>query len=189
VKLLPKNIGILSFLGPFVQHQNIFQSLGVHVTLLKEPQDLDSVDALVIPGSETKALETALQDIFPAIAKRIHEKMPIFLTGEACVLLSEEAKTPLSFKKMNIKSFQNTSLRRFNEEIYLSFSDTKKYNAPYVRSPEIDKIAKNFTVLASKENTPHEAVCIEKDNILAMTFYPELSEDKRMHEYFITKIP
>ena len=189
MKLLPKNIGILSFLGPFVQHQSIFQSLGVHVTFIKEPEDLDSVDALVIPGSETKALEIALKDIFPVIQKRIHEKMPIFLTGEACVLLSEESKTPLSCKKMDIQSFQNNSIRRFNEEIYLSFSDTKKYNAPYVRSPKINKIAKHFTILASKEKIPDEAVCIEKDNILAMTFYPELSNDKRIHEYFITKIP
>ncbi|MBT4936981.1 hypothetical protein HON22_03600 [Candidatus Peregrinibacteria bacterium] len=188
MRLLPKNIGILSFLGPFKKHQEIFESLGVMSSFVKSLEDLESVDALVIPGTEIASLHFSLKELLPYVSKRQKEGMPLFLTGEALVLLAEAELTDISFKKMDIQKFHIDSPRRFNEDIRLSFSDTRDFSAPYVRPPKIQRVSKGFHVLASKRHDASEPVCIEKDNILACSFYPEFSGDKRIHEYFLTKI-
>lgn len=186
--LLPKNIGILSFLGPFKKHKELLDSLGVISSFVKNLEDLESVDALIIPGTEIASLHFALKDLLPEIARRTSNMMPLLLTGEASVLLSESEMTPISFKKMDIKKFSVKDNRRFNENIRLSFSDTRDFFAPYVRSPKIQRLGKGFDILASRKHDADEAIFIEKDNILATSFYPEFSDDKRIHEYFLTKI-
>lgn len=188
MKLLPKNIGILAFLGPFLKHKEMFEKMGVLCTAVKTLEDLDAVDALVIPGTEIASLHFALKELLPAIAERVKDGMPLLLTGEACVLLSEEENTALFTRKLHIKKYQKDSSKRFNEAIRLNFSDTKNFTGIFVRPPEIEKIPKNITVLADKESDGEDAVMIEKDSILACTFYPEFGSDPRIHEYFVTKI-
>ena len=188
MKLLPRNIGILAYMGPFMNHKQILEKMDLFVTLVKNKTDLESVDALIIPGTEVASLHFALEDMLSAIKARTNEGMPLLLTGEACVLLNEEEKTALSEKRMKIEKFSNPDNKRFNEELRLTFSDTRHFNADFVRSPKITHIAKGYKVLADKETDGEEAVMIEKENIIACTFYPEFNSDPRIHEYFITKI-
>ncbi len=70
----------------------------------------------------------------------------------------------------------------------ISFSDTKSFCGVFVRPPKISNTAKPFHVIATKEEDGEEAVCIEYENILACTFYPEFTSDLRVHEYFLTKV-
>jgi len=188
MKLLQKNIGIVAFLGPYMQNKKLLDSLGVHTTFVKTLEDLESVDALIIPGTEYIPLRFSLKELFPAIMKRVQEGMPLLLTGAASLLLDEKKETPLSCKKMNIQSYEPKNNKRYNEQVRLQFSDTREFTAVFVRSPVCLQLGKGFLVLSEKQSDGGEVIMMEQDNILSCTFYPELSEDIRIHEYFVTKI-
>lgn len=188
MKILPKNIGILAYLGPFMHHKILLENMGAITSSVKTKEDLEGVDALIIPGSEVASLHFALAELLPAIFERVKDGMPLFLTGEASVLLSHMEKTALSDRHMIIEKFSSSKKKRFNENIRLSFSDTRHFEAKFVRPPSFQKVAKGFSVLANKETDGEEAVMIEKDQVIACSFYPELGSDPRIHEYFLTKI-
>ena len=191
MKLLSKNIGIIAFLWAYKKHKKMFDILWVKTTYIRNIEDLNKVDALVIPGSEIVPLSFAIQDLLPEIRKRLSDKMPIMLTGEACLLLNEDHKTYLAHKnlkveKTNQNNFDNWNLIK-NTDLFFEKFDTKPFNATFIRSPEILKKPVWFKNLALL-NEWEDHVCIENKYILACTFYPELWNDTRIHEYFITKI-
>ena len=186
--ILPKNIGILSFLGPFTKNQDIFNNLGVYSTLIKTSADLDAVDALVIPGTEILALKNIIHDIIPNILARIKQDMPIFITGGASCILSKHEKSLLSFFGMKMKFDFSSEKKFFKRNIRLNFSDTNTFEAIFLRSPIIIHHPKYFQVVSRSDLDQETPVCLEYKNILICTFYPEFSNDYRLHEYFLTKI-
>jgi 5'-phosphate synthase pdxT subunit len=188
MEFLKKNIGVLSFLGPFKKHLEILKELDTLAMEVKNLEDLESIDALIIPGTEIASLHFALTELLEEIKKRTDDKMPLLLTGEASILLDEEERTPLSFKNMRIEKHKSPQESNFEEMIKLAFSDTKHFPAKFLRSPSFIKINKNFKNLAYLNSDGEEACLIESGNIIATSFYPEFCEDKRIHEYFITKI-
>lgn len=188
MKILPKNIGILAYLGPFMHHKIMLENMAFQTSFVKTEEDLNGVDALIIPGSEIASLHFALEELLPKIFERVKDGMPLLLTGEASVLLSHTEKTPLSDRYTEIKKFSPGDSKRFNEHIRLSFSDTRHFEAKFIRSPLFKKIGKGFSILSNKETDGESPVMIEKDQLIACAFYPELGNDPRIHEYFVTKI-
>ena len=188
MRILPKNIGVLAFLGPFKKHGGILKKMNINFTYVKTVEELNEVDALIIPGSEISALYLGAYDLLPFIAFRVKEGMNLFLTGEAAVLLSKEEKSELSFRRIHIKKYHKQATRQYTENLRLSFSDTRFFPGFFLRSPVIEKIDKKFRVLATKESDGTNIVCMENHNILISTFYPEFTDDIRLHEYFLTKI-
>ncbi len=190
MQILPKNVGILAFLGPYVHHKIILDKLGIFSSYVKNNKDLDSVDALIIPGTEISSLQFALKYLLPEIIERVNDGMPILLTGEASALLSESDKTKISFnfRGLKIKKYSSKTEKRFDKNIQLSFSDTREFLSKFIKSPKILQLPNSFRVLAVADSNREEIVLIENKNILACIFYPELSDDVRIHEYFLTKI-
>lgn len=191
MKLLSKNIGIIAFLGAYKKHKQIFDKIWVKTTYIRNIEDLDKVDALVIPGSEIVPLSFSIEELLPEIRKRLRDKMPIMLTGEACLLLNEDHKTYLAHKNLRIEKIQHNDFDDetliYDTDLFFEKFDTKPFNATFIRSPKIQKKPIWFKNLALL-NEWEDHVCIENDCILACTFYPELWDDTRVHEYFVTKI-
>lgn len=187
MKIINKIVGVLGYMGTFKKHQEILNQMGIECILVKSKEELDSCDALIIPGTEISALKIPLDPLLPEIKQRIEDSMPLMITGESCVLLSEKELTPISWPKLIIERFSIESNKEYLEKLKLNFLDTKDFEAVFLRSPQIKKINKNFKIMAEKRENG-EIVMIENKNIIACTFYPELSHDLRIHEYFVTKI-
>ena len=188
MKLIPKNIGILGFLGPFTKHKQLLDKMNVLSTYVKTKEDLDSVDALIIPGAEVTSLNLALKEIFEELVERVRNGMPLFLTGEALLLLTESENNPLKFRKLKVNEFISGENKYYQENVRLLFSDTKDYKAHYIKSPTIAQITSDFTPLSFSSSDGEVPIIIQNNGILATTFYPEFSADQRIHEYFITLI-
>ena len=188
-------IGVLSLQGDYQNHINRLRELSIDSKKVRYPNDLDLLDALIIPGGESTTMSNLIdkQGLYEVINNFISTK-PVYGTCAGLILLSSIIKNNNQLKK-NIKSFKvldmeierngwGRQINSFIKEIKIK-PFKKKYKAIFIRAPKIKSLNKDIEVLSQFSNTP---VMIKKGHILGTTFHPELTEDKRIHEYFINMI-
>ncbi len=165
------------------------------VNLIRQKQDLDKVDALIIPGGESTAISRTLirSGLFETIRNRISDDtLAIMGTCAGCVLLAkkindnEDAKVT-SLATMDIEVQRNAFGRQKKScECILDFKGfTKPYGAVFIRAPVITKVWNDCEVLAKLDK---KIVAARQHRFLALSFHPELTTDLRVHEYFLEMI-
>jgi 5'-phosphate synthase pdxT subunit len=180
MKPLLKTVGILSSVGAVKEHKKILDALGVHSREVQKASDLDSIDALIIPGGSILPLEISFKALLPALKERIQDSMNVLFTGNALLLTRLlKIQKEISFLSFDIKK----EITPYSEEISLTFSDTKPFLAHYIHHITLTKFHK---IIPLSETLP--SPIFEYQSLLFCTFYPELSDDYRIHEYFLTKI-
>jgi 5'-phosphate synthase pdxT subunit len=181
------NIGVLALQGAFDVHAKRLTELGAAAHLIRKPEDLSRLDALVIPGGESttflKHLERA--GFYSVLDTFVHSK-PVFGTCAGCILLAKEVHNPpqRSFAVLDI-AVERNAYGRQNDSVILSAVTTLPggpMEMVFIRAPRISRIAADIEVLARRDN---DAVLIRSGRILAATFHPELSDDHRVHELFL----
>lgn len=166
------------------------------VVKIKHRGIVKSCDALVIPGGESTTIGRLMQreNIFEEIITEVkRNELPILGTCAGLVLLAKEgdeevAKTgqPL-LGLMDVKVKRNAFGRqRDSFELFLNMSIFKDpFHAVFIRAPSITNAAENVEVLAT---LGEDIVAARQGNILALSFHPELTKDRRIHNYFLDLI-
>jgi 5'-phosphate synthase pdxT subunit len=181
------HIGVLALQGAFDVHARRLAELGAQATLVRKPEQLASLDALVLPGGESttflKHLERAgFYDVLNAF---VHTK-PTFGTCAGCILLAKDVENPpqASFAVLDI-TVQRNAYGRQNDSLIL----TEKNSLPggplemvFIRAPRISRLGPGIETLATRDGTP---TLIRQGHTLAATFHPELTEDTRVHQLFL----
>ena len=183
-------IGILALQGDFHEHQVCFNKLSVETQLVRSISDLNQCDSLVIPGGESTTISKLLNisNLDSEIITKSKNGMPLWGTCAGLILISNKIieGDPNPLKLMNIKTSRNFYGRQvdsFVEKIDL-FDDNDEFEAIFIRAPKIMEIGKNVDILATTDdNSP---VAVQSKNILGTTFHPELTDDLRIHKYFIS---
>ena len=185
-------IGVLSLQGDYESHINILKSLKVEYLKVKYKNQFKDINALIIPGGESTTISNLIdkENLYMTIVKFLKNK-PVYGTCAGLILLSNDIinnnKKIKLFKILDIKVHRNgwgRQIESFTEKITIrSFKD--KYNAVFIRAPKITYCNKNIEVLSKYSNTP---IMIRKDNILGTTFHPELTDDIRIHQYFLDMV-
>lgn len=180
-------IGVLALQGDFREHINILHRCNVEAIPVKLPEDLQSIDGLIIPGGESTTIGKLMQrhDLDNAIMKKYENGVPIYGTCAGAILLSKDivGSSQPRLKLLEISIKRNDYGRQINSfETELDISSIGKFKGIFIRAPVISKIRNGIRVLSELNGNP---VFIEKSNILASTFHPELTNDKRIHEYFL----
>jgi 5'-phosphate synthase pdxT subunit len=180
-------IGVLALQGAFDVHAKRLAELGATTLLVRKPEDLTTLDALVIPGGESttflKHLERA--GFYDALDSFVHTK-PVFGTCAGCILLAKEVTNPpqRSFGVLDI-AVERNAYGRQNDSVILH-ADTTLPGGPmemvFIRSPRISHLGVGIEALAHRNGDP---VLVRQGRILAATFHPELSEDRRVHQLFL----
>jgi len=180
-------IGVLSLQGDFREHMQMLEKCKVDAVPVKLPEDLEDVNGLIIPGGESTAIGNLMQkyNLDKKIMQKYQSGMAIYGTCAGAILLakdifgSEQPRLGL----LDISVARNNYGRQIDSfESELNIDKIGKFNGIFIRAPVIEKIDNGIKVLSRLKNNP---VLIQKDNILASTFHPELTNDKRVHEYFI----
>ncbi|HEX4154076.1 MAG TPA: pyridoxal 5'-phosphate synthase glutaminase subunit PdxT [Acidobacteriaceae bacterium] len=187
------HIGVLALQGAFDVHAKRLAELGATTCLVRKPEDLDApednrkIDALVIPGGESttflKHLERA--GFYDALDSFVHTK-PVFGTCAGCILLAKEVTNPpqRSFGVLDI-AVERNAYGRQNDSVILN-AETTLPGGPmemvFIRSPRITHLGAEVEALAHRNNDP---VLVRQGRILAATFHPELSDDRRVHQLFL----
>jgi pyridoxal 5'-phosphate synthase pdxT subunit len=180
-------IGVLAIQGDFEAHANALREAGAEAVLVRRPEQLADVDGLVIPGGEsTTFLKFLERDGFLGALQDFVRSKPSFGTCAGCILLAKEVVHPTqqSLGVLDATVERNAYGRQIDSVI--ETAKTKLEGGPlemvYIRAPRIVKTGPDVKVLAEREGFP---VLVEQGKIMAATFHPELSPDRRVHERFV----
>lgn len=181
------SIGVLALQGDFEAHTLALREAGAEPILVRRPEQLSQIDGLIIPGGEsTTFLKFLERDGFLASLQQFVQTKPTFGTCAGCILLAKEVLHPSqpSLGVLDATVERNAYGRQIDSTI--ETAPTQLPGGPlemvYIRAPRIVKTGPAVKVLAQRDNFP---VLIEQDNLLATTFHPELSADRRVHQHFV----
>ena len=180
-------IGVLALQGDFDAHRRRLEELGAEVVLVKRPEQLGEIDGLVIPGGESGTFLKLLGEDGLAKLKDFVRAMPTFGTCAGCILLAAEVENP---KQAGLGALDITVRRNaYGRQIDSSIREGRFLNHPiemvFIRAPKIERVGPGVEVIATEGN---DAVLVRKGKTLAATFHPELSDDRRIHQYFLSLI-
>ncbi len=183
-------IGVLAVQGSFAEHMQVLRGLASEVRLVRSPEELDGLSALVIPGGES----TTIGDFLGrhGLAEAINADLPIFGTCAGMIVLAKkmvgkQKEGQSLLKKMDITVERNAYGRQtesFEGEIRLAWDDTP-FPGVFIRAPRIAEYAEDVKVLAWRGDA---AVLVQQEKYLACAFHPELTDDDRIHRYFIEEV-
>lgn len=186
-------IGVLALQGAFAAHIGVLKRLGPDVREVRLPVDLDECDALVMPGGESTTMSKLLESsgLFDPIAKRIADGMPVFGTCAGMILLAREVldgrPDQRSFGALDIAVQRNAYGRQvdsFETDIAVGGLD-HAFHAVFIRAPRITRFGSDVQVLAEHDGAP---VLVRSNAVMAASFHPELSDDDRVHQMFLTLV-
>jgi len=182
-------IGVLALQGAFAAHSDCLASIGVQSVEVRTPEQLNSVDALLMPGGESSTMSQLLESsgLFDPISLRIADGMPVFGTCAGMILLASEIldgrSDQRSFSAIDISVRRNAFGRQVDSFESTINSPVGEFHGVFIRAPRIERVGDGVEVLGSINNEP---VLVRQGNVLAASFHPELSNDARLHEYFVS---
>ncbi len=182
-------IGVLALQGDFAAHRRRLEELGAEVIEVRKPDQLDDIDALVIPGGESSTFLKLLgEQGFQKLSEFVHSK-PTFGTCAGIILLAKNIENPAQqgLGALDITVRRNAYGRQIDSSI-LTLA-TKLGPEPleqvYIRAPRIERAGAAVEVLAERDGYP---VLVRQGKVMAATFHPELGDDPRVHAEFLKMV-
>ena len=182
-------VGVLALQGAFAAHSDCLTSIGVQSIEVRTPEQLSCVDALLMPGGESSTMSQLLESsgLFDPIAARIADGMPVFGTCAGMILLASEILDGRSdqrnFSAIDISVRRNAFGRQVDSFEATIKSSVGDFQGVFIRAPRIERVGDQVEILGSINDEP---VLVRQGNVLAASFHPELSNDARLHEYFVS---
>jgi 5'-phosphate synthase pdxT subunit len=186
-------IGVLALQGDVREHLRALAACGADAVPVRRPEELDRVDALVIPGGESTTISKLAVDfgVFEPVAKRIADGMPVYGSCAGMILLASTVldgrPDQRSFGAIDMTVRRNAFGRQVDSfEAALDFADSP-YHAVFIRAPWVETVGADVEVLGRVTDGPATGriVAVRQGTVLATAFHPELTGDLRVHGYFV----
>lgn len=189
-------IGVLALQGDFAEHIKMLRRLNVEAFEVRLPGQLQGLDGLIIPGGESTTIGK-LAEAYGLLEplRRFGEQHAIWGTCAGAIFLSRDARRPQPLLGlMDIQVQRNAFGRQVDSfEADLDVPGLKQpagrpvpYHAVFIRAPIIESVAGDARVLASTADG--RIVAARQGHLLATSFHPELTDDTRFHEYFLSLV-
>jgi len=187
-------IGVLALQGDFSEHVSMLKKIGVEAVEVRLPKHLDGLGGLIIPGGESTTIGklAVAYDLMEPL-RQFGKSHAIWGTCAGAIFLSKDAKSdqPL-LGLMDITVQRNAFGRQVDSfETDLDIEELKKasgtehpYHAVFIRAPIIEAVHGNARVLSALEDG--RIVAALEGRLLATSFHPELTDDTRFHQYFVS---
>ena len=185
-------VGILALQGDFDKHLQMIDALGQKSVLVRTDEQLSQCDGLIIPGGESTTLIKLLKKhaMWDTVLDFARTK-PVYGTCAGCILVADSILEieQESLKLIDIAVQRNAYGRQvdsFIDDITIQLNGkSEKMEGVFIRAPKIKRIGKNVTPLGWHRD---DVILAEQGRILVGTFHPELTDDRRVHDYFLRKI-
>ena len=187
-------VGVLALQGDFREHVAVLEGLGSEAVEIRTVDELDTVDALVIPGGESTAIGrlARIYGLIEPIRARIDAGMPVLGTCAGMIFLASATTGPAQpqLAVLDVVVERNAFGRQvdsFESDIEL-FDGEKTIHGVFIRAPWIVKVGSEVDVLAAVEDVDtgeSRAVFVRQGNVLATSFHPELTGDTSVHEMLL----
>ena len=181
------HIGVLALQGAFAAHQQMLERMQVPVRLIYHPDDLSSVDGLIIPGGESTTLLHLMQydGLFEAL-KAFTASHPCLGTCAGLIVLAQAVlPAQASFNQLPITVQRNAYGRQRDSQIRLgstTLPGSSTLEMPFIRAPRIVQWNAAVQVIAWLDQDP---VLVQYNHLIGSTFHPELSLDTRVHQLLV----
>src|SRR5579864_230360 len=184
-------IGILAVQGGFAAHAARLAELGAETVEVRTVKDLEGCDGLILPGGESTTQLQFLQEegLFDAVKKFAVDGGAIFGTCAGAILLAKEVKNPaqVSLGLLDMIVLRNAYGRQMASDVF--FGSSNLADVPmemvFIRAPVIESVGPGVEVLAEYGG---KRVLVQKANVMAATFHPELTQDSSVHTHFLKMV-
>lgn len=190
-------IGVLALQGDFEEHITVLHRLGAETREVRLEADLEGLDGLIIPGGESTTIGKLAVD-FKLLEPLIEfgKNKPVWGTCAGAIFLSKDAQREQPLMGLMDITIQRNAFGRQVDSFEINLDvpalakvskDNPPFPAVFIRAPLIESVnAEDIEVLASLEDGA--IVAARQGHLLATSFHPELNQDDRFHEYFLTMI-
>jgi 5'-phosphate synthase pdxT subunit len=185
-------VGVLALQGDVVEHLHALEECGCTALAVKSRSDLEAVDALIIPGGESTTVIRLLErfNLSAPIAQRTHAGMPVWGTCMGMIVAAHDVAglEQKTLDLIDITVRRNAFGRQIaSAEVPLRVAvlGEQPFPAIFIRAPWIERAGPGVEVLAGYEGY---GVFVREKNVIATSFHPELTNDRRLHEYFVRMI-
>lgn len=177
--------------GAYTEHISMLKKLDVDVVEIRNKEDLKNIDGLIIPGGESTTMGKLIRslDIYDDLKEKIESGLPVWGTCAGMILLARSIyeDDTKHLATMDIEVKRNAYGRQ------LGSFDTKSFvkgigedvEMVFIRAPYIESVGNNVEVLSIVDGN---IVAAKENNMLVTSFHPELTDDNRVHKYFIDMV-
>lgn len=185
-------IGVLALQGDFREHIQTFRSCGADAIEVRTVAELEKCSGLVIPGGESTVIEKLATNygLFTPIQKKIQNGFPVFGTCAGLIMLADEILDGISgqrgFGGLDISVRRNAfgnQLDSFETDLEFSGILGDKVHAAFIRAPIVERVGEGVEVLSKLDDG--RIVAVRSKNALGISFHPEVTGEKRIHQMFI----
>jgi 5'-phosphate synthase pdxT subunit len=186
-------IGVLALQGAFRAHLEVLAGLGVDGREVRQPDELDEVAALVLPGGESTTMDRLLDTsgLRGVLGDRLAAGMPTFGTCAGMILLAREVldgrpdQRPFGVVDMAVRrNGYGRQVDSFEADLRVDGLD-EPFHAVFIRAPVVEAVGPTVEVLASVDGRP---VLCRQGPVWVSAFHPELSGDDRLHAAFVDHV-
>jgi pyridoxal 5'-phosphate synthase pdxT subunit len=189
-------IGVLALQGDTREHLAALREAGTSAVTVRRRDELDAVDALVIPGGESTTMSHLLRelDLLEPLRARLADGLPAYGACAGMILLASEivdagvdgrAAVPLSAIDMTVRrNAFGRQVDSFEGDVVFTGLD-EPVHAVFIRAPWVERVGPGVQVLATAAGHP---VAVRQGRVLATAFHPEITGDRRIHRMFVDMV-
>jgi 5'-phosphate synthase pdxT subunit len=191
----PRTVGVLALQGDFREHLAVLSELGASAVPIRRPEELESIDGLVIPGGESSVMDklSRLFGLADPLKAAIAGGLPVYGTCAGLIMLSNTVLDSIAGQQ-SLGGF-DVAVRRnafgsqvdsFETDLEIPVLGDLPMHAVFIRAPVVESVGESVNVLAALDDG--RIVAVEQGSLLGTSFHPEMTGDTRFHEYFLTKL-
>ena len=186
-------IGVLALQGAFREHAEALTALGADVVLVKRPEQLDSVDAIFLPGGESTTIDKLLDssELRAPLTSLLRAGLPAFATCAGLILCATEVidgradQVPLAVLDVTVRrNGYGRQRESFEQPLAVRGLSGGDFPGVFIRAPVVERVGPGIEVLAECDGV---AVLGRAGGLWFASFHPELSGDLRLHQLFVNQ--
>jgi 5'-phosphate synthase pdxT subunit len=196
---LPNNreicIGVLALQGDFAEHVGMITACGAKAIELRHVHDLNKIDGLIIPGGESTTIAKLTDEhgntIFDTMKKKVESGMPVYGTCMGTIFLAKDIENSKQGRLglMDIKVKRNgfgPQRASFQTFVHIPELGDDLFPAVFIRAPLILAAGKDVCIMSTIDEMKEAPIIMARQkHILVTSFHPELTDDLRVHSYFL----
>lgn len=189
-----KRVGVLALQGDVREHAAALADAGAEPVPVKRAAELASLDGIVVPGGESTTIGKLLTifDLLDPLRAAIRDGLPAYGSCAGMILLADDVLDGVpgqpTIGGLDVTVRRNAFGRQvdsFETDLAVAGLEGPPLPAVFIRAPWVERVGEGVTVLATIGDHP---VAVRQGHLLATSFHPELTPDRRMHEMFVAML-
>jgi 5'-phosphate synthase pdxT subunit len=178
-------IGVLALQGGFEAHCGVLAALGAEPRIVRTPADLEGLDGLVMPGGESTTMTLGIEreGLAEPLRDLVKAGTPVLGTCAGMIMLDRD-----HLGLLDVESRRNAfgrQLNSFEAQLDIAGFEGGPLEAVFIRAPWVEDHGDEVEILAEVDGHP---VAVKQGNILAVAFHPELTDDRRVHDWLVQAV-